>query len=96
MQREALRVFLRLALFGLPLVVSAAPYFVFDPFKVLYRYDSYYRPDDRVMLNRDFVSTEIFLQTNPARHYESFVFGSSLERAAIIHDLRRTRSTSSS
>ena len=77
MQRDALRVFSRLALFGLPVLLSALLYFVFDPFKVLYAYDTYYQPDDRIMLNRDYVSTAIFLQTNPARHYDSFVFGSS-------------------
>lgn len=77
MQRDALRIFPRLALFALPFLLSALPYFVFDPFKVLYTYDTYYEPDDRIMLNRDYVSTQIFLQTNPARRYDSFVFGSS-------------------
>ena len=77
MQRDALRVLVRVALFGLPFVLSAVPYVVLDPFKVLYTYDSYYEPGDPVMLNRDFVSTQIFLKTNPTRHYDSFILGSS-------------------
>lgn len=77
MQRDALRVFPRLALFCLPFLLTAVPYFVLDPFKVLYTYDNYYEPGPPVVLNRDFVSTQVFLQTNPTRHYDSFVFGNS-------------------
>lgn len=57
------------------LVVLTIGYLVRDPFKVLYHYE-----DDSVYtlnLNRDFVSTELFIKHYPSEHYNSFVFGSS-------------------
>src|SRR5688500_6611301 len=77
MRREVLRLLGKLALLTLPLAAAVALYFAQDPFKVLYRYDSYYAPGDRVILNRDFVSTELFLAGYPEARYDSFILGNS-------------------
>ncbi|MFA6235069.1 MAG: hypothetical protein WC824_12925 [Bacteroidota bacterium] len=66
-------------LFMTPLLLVAALYFVFDPFKVLGTYESYYASGmpDYVVLNRGYVSTETFVRHHPAHRYNSFIFGNS-------------------
>jgi hypothetical protein len=61
-------------LFLLPFVIISITYFLFDPFKVLYDYDDY-GEDYMVILNRDYVSTKMFLKKR--EKYNSFIFGSS-------------------
>jgi len=66
----------RLSVFGLiPFVFLVIGYVTFDPFKVIYKYDIY--GDSPVILNRDFVSTQIYINQHEKYHYNSFVFGSS-------------------
>lgn len=50
-------------------------YIYFDPFKVLRSYNDYY--DSQVVLNRDYVSTEVFIRNYKIYNYNSFIFGSS-------------------
>ncbi len=59
----------------IPVVIVLSSYFYFDPFKVLYKYDNY--SNSHVSLNRDYVSTEMFVKNNKLYHYNSFIFGSS-------------------
>lgn len=65
--------FLLIAL--IPFTALAAGYLYFDPFKVLRPYSNY--SYSFVIPNRDYISTEMFLQNEPKQHYNSFVFGSS-------------------
>jgi hypothetical protein len=62
-------------LFLAPLIAVAISYFVFDPFKVLYAYDDYY--EEHVELDRDVVSSQIYLRNRTTIGYDSFIFGSS-------------------
>ena len=66
----------RLLLFAaIPLITLILGYVVFDPFKVLYKCDDY--SDTFVILNRDYVSCEHYINKKNKYHYNSFIFGSS-------------------
>jgi hypothetical protein len=58
--------------FWLPI---CAVYLVEDPFRVLYQYSDY--SNAIVYVNRDFVSTQTFIDKYPRYNYNSFIFGSS-------------------
>ncbi len=74
-----MRLFLKLLLASFPVLAILAVYFVKDPFKVLYHYDSYFPQDgiSYVVLNKDYVSTETFVNNYPTHHYDSYIFGNS-------------------
>ncbi len=72
-------------LFSSPLLLVVLSYFICDPFKVLYRYDDLYR-DYFVNINRDYASSQLFIQNNPEQHYNSFIFGSSRTMAFRTND----------
>jgi hypothetical protein len=56
-------------------------YILFDPFKIIYKYEDYSQRE--CGLNRDYVSTEMFLKNKEKHKYNSFIFGSS--RALAFH-----------
>jgi hypothetical protein len=58
-----------------PLLLLLVLYLCYDPFKVLYKYNDYSNPVVRD--NRDYVSTEVFINNYPIYRYNSFIFGSS-------------------
>jgi hypothetical protein len=66
-------------LFFLPFVFLVILYFIFDPFKVLYKYDSYFNDSVNgvVFLNTDYVSTSNFDNHYEKFHYNSFILGNS-------------------
>ena len=71
--------FFKLILFSLPIIFIIFSYFILDPFKVIYSYDSFY---DRsvagcVFLNKDYVSTTNFDNYYDTLKYNSFIFGNS-------------------
>lgn len=71
-----------LLLFLSPLVLLVLGYVVFDPFKIIRKYDAY--PDNFAKsLNRDRISTQTFINNNEKYHYKSFIFGSS--RASVFY-----------
>ena len=57
------------------LILLISGYLFYDPFKVLRHYDDY--SFYYITPNRDYISTEIFINNNKNYHYNSFVFGSS-------------------
>jgi hypothetical protein len=66
----------RLFLFALiPFILLVIGYVYFDPFKVIYKYTDYSKTP--VILDRDYVSTQVFLQNKDKYHFNSFIFGSS-------------------
>lgn len=70
---------IKLFLFSIPFVLFIMLYFYLDPFKVVRRYDCYYisgRPN-YIALNKDYVSTENWVNHYPQYHYESYIFGNS-------------------
>jgi hypothetical protein len=66
----------RLSIFILiPFVTMLAGYLYFDPFKVVYKYEDY--GNSNVVLCRDYVSSQYYLDHKEECHYDSFIFGSS-------------------
>jgi hypothetical protein len=61
--------------FCIPFFFLIGLYVWCDPFKVIFHYDVYL--SEAVMLNRGFVSTEVFLKNNHDHNFNSFIFGSS-------------------
>lgn len=78
----------RLFLFGSPIWLLIIVYFVFDPFNVIYGYDSY-GSNYLKTFNRNKISTETFLRNNPKYHFSSFIFGSSRSSAFHTKDWSR-------
>lgn len=74
--------FIRLCLLlCLPLVIMVLAYVIIDPFKVVWHYDSYYKPDEIVELNREYVSAMHYKNHLKEYGYDSFIFGNSRSRA---------------
>lgn len=67
---------IKLTIFSIPFLLLLGGYFAFDPFRVIYDYDSY-SEDNPVIPNRDYVSTEMFKKNIERYGYNSFIFGSS-------------------
>lgn len=69
--------FIQRAIFlGTPIVLLLLGYVVFDPFRILYSYENIYQ-DTPVIPNRDYVSSETFLNTYADKGYDSYILGSS-------------------
>lgn len=72
----------KLILFLSPLIVLMLGYFIFDPFKILRTYEEY--PENFAKsLNRDRISTQVFLNNKDKFQYKSFIFGSS--RSSVFY-----------
>ncbi|GAB2621107.1 hypothetical protein GCM10027035_16710 [Emticicia sediminis] len=73
---------IKLCLFLSPLIVLLIGYLITDPFKIIRTYEAY--PDNFAKsLNRDRISTQIFLNNNQQFKYKSFIFGSS--RSSVFY-----------
>lgn len=69
-------------LFLSPLLLLGIAYLIFDPFKILRTYEAY--PDNFAKsLNRDRISTQIFLNNQSKYNYKSYIFGSS--RSSVFY-----------
>lgn len=68
------RFFAKCALLSSPFIFLFATYLYFDPAQVLRHYTDFNQQD---MVNRDFISTQTFLDNNPTQHYQSFILGNS-------------------
>lgn len=77
---------LKLLLFLSPLLLIVGTYVVFDPFKVIWHYDNYYANLREVVINRGYVSTQVFDNQNDTCHYDSFIFGNSTSLAFHVKD----------
>jgi len=79
MKKTIIKFFIKTGFLSAPVLFIVILYLVFDPFKVLYSYSSYYISGEPsyVILNRDYVSTETFIQKYPTFKYNSFIFGNS-------------------
>lgn len=83
--RPFFRLLLKLAVLSLPLDICLATYICSDPFRVLHHYDDFYSGHE-VHLNRDYVSTEVFLRQVDRCRYDSFIFGNSRTMAFLTSD----------
>ncbi len=78
----------KVLLLTLPAWVLAVSYFVFDPFWVLYHYPTF--SDSLITVpNRDYVSTQMYLNTYQQRRYQSFILGNSRTMAFRARDWSR-------
>lgn len=70
--------FKKAILLSIPFLLSLLLYCIWDPFKVIYHYDSYYEKGTiPVFVNRDYASLETFENTYPKYQYDSYIFGNS-------------------
>lgn len=69
----------KLLLFSIPFVLFILLYFYLDPFKVVRHYDCYYESGkpNYIALNKDYVSTETWVNHYPQYQYDSYIFGNS-------------------
>src|SRR5579862_957076 len=86
--KPLLKLIFKLGLLGLPILVTLGTYIYFDPFMVLRKYTSY-NETNGIELNRDYVSTEIFLRNYEREMYDSFIFGNSRTIAFTTTDWRK-------
>ena len=76
MMNKFLKTFAIFSLTGIIVaILLVGTYVYYDPFKVVRKYQDYSYP--HVISNRDYISTEMFIQNDKKYHYNSFVFGSS-------------------
>lgn len=73
------RLLLKLLLACSPLLFIIAVYFIKDPFKVLYHYDSFFPQNGAqpVVLNKDYATTETLINNLKKYNYDSYIFGNS-------------------
>jgi hypothetical protein len=72
-------------LLSLPFLAILLSYFVLDPFRVLYHYQRFDEPLVAIP-NRDYISTQMYLNTNAQRRYNSFILGNSRTLAFHVSD----------
>jgi hypothetical protein len=82
MNKDFFRFTKRLFILGSPLVLLVVSYFIFDPFQVLRTYENY--PDNYgKTVNRNRISTQMYLNGKGKFHYQSFILGSS--RSSVFY-----------
>ncbi len=75
------KLFFKLFLAVVPLLVMALFYLYADPFMILRDYGDLYNTDKpHLELNEDYVATEAFLRLSPKENFDSYIFGSSRSR----------------
>ena len=69
----------KILIFLIPLYIIVLSYIVFDPFKVIYTYNTYYENNkfEFTVINRDMAGFETFKKLNPVIKYNSFILGNS-------------------
>ncbi|MBN1968745.1 MAG: hypothetical protein JW870_05215 [Candidatus Delongbacteria bacterium] len=78
MKQISLCILLKKVLFYcIPIIILSSIYLIIDPFKIIREYDDYYSKNTFININRDFVSTEMFLKNYKKYNLDSFIFGSS-------------------
>ena len=83
------RYLLKLLLFLSPILLIVGTYVIFDPFKVIWHYDNYYANLREVVINRGYVSTQVFDNQNDTAHYDSFIFGNSTSLAYHVEEWQK-------
>ena len=85
------RFIIRLNLFLSPIYFLLILYFYFDPFKVLYHYETFYPigKTRSVVLNYDYVAVETFKNNKKTYKYNSFIIGNSRSRFYEIEEWQK-------
>lgn len=81
----------KVGILAVPLMILLMSYVCLDPFKVLRKYDSYYKSGEpaRVTLNQGYVSVETFLHNYPRYKYDSIIFGNSRSRFYPVSEWKK-------
>lgn len=76
----AIRFFTRALLVSAPVLIISLTYFLFDPFHVLHKIESFeeYYDWQPFELNREFMSTEMLLHNRSNHEYNSFILGNCI------------------
>ena len=78
----------KVLLLSTPFLALALSYLVLDPFWVLYHYRTF--PDQLITVpNRDYLSTQMYLNTHRQQPYRSFILGNSRSLAFQVRDWGR-------
>ncbi|RTQ53284.1 hypothetical protein EJV47_00670 [Hymenobacter gummosus] len=77
------KLLLKAFLLTLPFSTVVASYLVLDPFQVLYHYDAF---ATQVIPNRDYFSTQTFVNNYPRHPYRSFILGNSRTLGFAVSD----------
>lgn len=77
MKNNYIKLIVRLLLATIPGLLLLIFYISTDPFHVIYTYNYCSSVRTPVGLDKDYETTECFIQNNPVYHYNSFIFGSS-------------------
>src|SRR5688572_15798010 len=90
---------LKFLLFSLPVLILLALFAVYDPFKVVRHHDDFYAGEvdslpPFVTPNRDYVSSELYINNRDKYGYNSFIFGSSRTLAYDTRDWKKHLDTS--
>lgn len=74
-----------------PFIICIAIYVCFDPFKVIRTYTNYYQHHEigRVGINRDWISTNTFINNSKSISYNSFIFGNSRSIFYEVNDWKK-------
>lgn len=88
MRKGYFKILYKCFLLALPLLVVLVYYFITDPFKVLHHYDKFYQSGKApiVILNKDYVTIQTYLNNYKKYHYDSYIFGSSRSMFFTVHD----------
>jgi hypothetical protein len=78
----------RILILSAPLILVTIAYVALDPFRIIYAYPDYYDRNYPLVLNRDFVSTQLYLNHPDRAKIDSFIFGSSHSLAFRADDWR--------
>jgi hypothetical protein len=78
----------KISLISSPIIISLLIFIFSDPFKIIFEYDDYSK-DMKVLNNRDFVSTRVFLSKYPNHNFNSFLFGSSRTMAFTLNQWKK-------
>lgn len=82
----------RFFLIGLiPFIIICILYVVLDPFKVVHHYNAYVETGSTgmVTMNKDYVSTQTFINNNSKEHYNSFILGNSRSMFYQVADWKK-------
>ena len=79
MQKDYIKFFKKASILTVPVLSFVLLYMYLDPFKVIKHYNSYFRSGypTYVCMNKDFVSTQTFINNYETYKYDAFILGNS-------------------
>jgi hypothetical protein len=82
MRSQFTKFILRSLIALLPAIIMVTVYAVIDPFHVIHSYHAAYNMNDTVALsnNSGYIATEVYKLYRKSRHFDSFIFGSSMSQ----------------